>query len=253
MDENGSEGSERMSVIPRWLQLTSAGLAAVAAFLGVPTFTYQLGQDNGSAGAARAIADFDRVQEELANAQTQVAELEEENAKLRSENDRLSRAADSGGAGTEPSSEQLGPSEVSTALPQAVEADDETSPGVFRTTGDEPIVVGAGGDIDIDSLEPDWGVRTSSDQDFGPSTSTNSIGADSRVKFAFVRNRPTFAECEAQTVFDNIVRTEQTVEGQQMCVWSSQGRTAYVRVADIDRENETMSFDIVVWKLPSDP
>lgn len=45
----------------------------------------------------------------------------------------------------------------------------------------------------------------------------------------------------------------QTVVGQHLCVRSNEGRWAYVHIAAIDTENDTVSFDITVWKLTTDP
>lgn len=135
----------------------------------------------------------------------------------------------------------------------ATEADFDDST-IYRQTGEVPVVVAGGANIDLDSPESDWGVRTSNDHDFGPSGAVLSIGRrDSEVKFALVKDQPTVEDCQSQTVFDNFVDIPQTVVGQRMCVWSSQGRVAYVEIADIDKENDTMSFDIVVWKLETDP
>jgi hypothetical protein len=71
---------------------------------------------------------------------------------------------------------------------------------------------------------------------------------------AIVGAPPTIEDCEAQTVRQGgSLEASQTVVGEQMCVRSGEGRWAYVRIAAIDTEAETMSFDIVVWKLQSDP
>ena len=116
------------------------------------------------------------------------------------------------------------------------------------------MVVGAGYGIDIDSQEPDWGIEGTGGDDFGVSSGAQSIfgGSFGDVKFAIVDETPTFPECEAQTALQIVVEVEQTVVGQKMCVLSSERRRAYVRIADIDTEADTISFDITVWKLPTD-
>lgn len=126
------------------------------------------------------------------------------------------------------------------------------SPRIFRQS-DGPVVVSPGRGIDLDSQAPDWGVRGSGDTDFGVSSSGNTIFSSDRTEFAFVREVPSLAECERQTAIEPIVPLAQTVEDQKMCVYTNQGRTAYVRIASIDDERDTMSFDILVWSLDTDP
>ena len=69
---------------------------------------------------------------------------------------------------------------------------------------------------------------------------------------AVVDGRPTLEECERQTVLRSLT-TAETVVGQNLCVQSSDKRWAYARIAAIDRSASTMAFEIVVWKLASDP
>jgi hypothetical protein len=111
-----------------------------------------------------------------------------------------------------------------------------------------PVVVPAQYGIDFDSLEPDWGVAPGSG-DLYVSPTVSSI---TTRKLAIVGD-PTLAQCEAATDIDINLEPAETVVDQQVCVQSSNGRWAYVRIADIDRDAETMSFDIVVWKLDTDP
>jgi hypothetical protein len=102
--------------------------------------------------------------------------------------------------------------------------------------------------IDLDSSAPDWDVKPGGG-DIYVSPSVSSI---TTKKLAIVRD-PTFAKCEAATDVDINLEPAETVVGQQVCILTSNGRWAYVRIADIDADAETMSFDIVVWKLPTDP
>lgn len=74
-----------------------------------------------------------------------------------------------------------------------------------------------------------------------------------REKLAIVKDSPTLQDCEAQTVLQTFLTSGQTVVGQKPCVQTSDGRWAYVQLTAIDRSARTMSFKIVVWKLPTDP
>jgi hypothetical protein len=180
--------------------------------------------------------------------------LEAETTRLESENEQLSATATSLEAENEELARQLDDNvEAETpATTTAREAGDD--PGVFRETSGTPLLLGAGSGADIDSQASNWGVDGPG-EDFGVSSSGNSISGRSfgDVKFSLVDAPPTFAECEAQTVSQTFVEIAETVVGQKMCVLTTEGRRAYVHIAAMDPEAETISFDVVVWKLPTDP
>jgi hypothetical protein len=121
---------------------------------------------------------------------------------------------------------------------------------VFRETDGAPVVVASC--IDLDSQEPDWGVGSRSFKDlcvaFGASGSARVTGT-----LAVLDDPPGLADCEEQTVLRRSTTTAETVLRQDLCARSSDKRWAHVRIAAIDRSAGTMSFDIVVWKLASDP
>jgi hypothetical protein len=100
--------------------------------------------------------------------------------------------------------------------------------------------------IDLDSSAPDWDVKPGSG-DIYVSPFVSSI---TTRKLAIVRD-PTLAKCQSATDIDINLEPAETVIGQQVCIQTSNDRWAYVRIAAIDEE--TMSFDITVWKLPTDP
>jgi hypothetical protein len=100
--------------------------------------------------------------------------------------------------------------------------------------------------IDLDSSAPDWDVKPGSG-DIYVSPFVSSI---TTRKLAIVRD-PTLAKCQSATDIDINLEPAETVIGQQVCIHTSNDRWAYVRIAAIDEE--TMSFDITVWKLPTDP
>jgi hypothetical protein len=122
--------------------------------------------------------------------------------------------------------------------------------GVFRQTGADPVVVPEQFGIDLDTQESNWGISPYAPPDVYVAPGVDSVRGNI---LAIVRARPTLEDCEAQTVLQRFLTRAQTVVGQQICVKSSDGRWAHVRIAAIDRSARTMSFKIVVWKLPTDP
>jgi hypothetical protein len=122
--------------------------------------------------------------------------------------------------------------------------------GVFRQTGADAVAVPERFGIDLDTQESNWGISPFAPPDIYVAPGVDSVRG---ITLAIVRARPAFEDCEAQTVLQRYLTRAQTVVGQQMCVKSSDGRWAHVRIAAIDRSAKTMSFKIVVWKLPTDP
>jgi hypothetical protein len=122
---------------------------------------------------------------------------------------------------------------------------------VFRETGGAPVVVASC--IDLDSQEPDWGAGSRSHKDLCASFGANGAARILATRLAVVDDPPKRADCEQQAALRPSTTTAETVPGQHLCVRSSDKRWAHVRIAAIDRSAGTMSFDIVVWKLDSDP
>jgi hypothetical protein len=207
----------------------------------VPFLTAIVGLATAVAGlyaAQRATSQRNEIEDSSASLEAQVRELSDTVrkqavtiAELRAENDRLRQdlegAAGSGASGS--SSESV---------------------EVFRQTGAVPVVVGSC--IDLDSQEPDWGVDSGGHKDlcvaFGATGSARVAG-----RVAVVDGPPTVEDCRKLTVLRRSTTTAETVVGQQLCVSSSDKRWAHVRIAAIDRSASTMSFDVAVWKLASDP
>jgi hypothetical protein len=122
---------------------------------------------------------------------------------------------------------------------------------VFRETDGAPVVVASC--IDLDSQEPDWGVGSRTHKDLCVSFGALGAASVKATRLAVVDDPPRLEDCEKQTVLRPATTTAETVPTQHLCVRSSDKRWAHVRIAAIDRSASTMSFDIVVWKLPSDP
>jgi hypothetical protein len=122
--------------------------------------------------------------------------------------------------------------------------------GVFRETDGAPAVVASC--IDLDSQEPNWGVGSRSHKDVCVSSGAMSEWINA-TRLTVVDGPPTLQDCQKQTVLRRSTTAAETVVGRHMCVRSSEDRWARLRIAAIDTSANTMSFDIVVWKLPSDP
>jgi hypothetical protein len=152
---------------------------------------------------------------------------------------------------------------ASAAPPSTTDSTDNTTGGteapttsstrraeVFRQTGADAVAVPERFGIDLDTQESNWGISPFAPPDVYVAPGVDSVRGNT---LAIVRARPALEDCEAQTVLQRFLTRAQTVVGQQMCVKSSDGRWAHVRIAAIDRSAKTMSFKIVVWKLPTDP
>jgi hypothetical protein len=122
---------------------------------------------------------------------------------------------------------------------------------VFRETDGAPVVVASC--IDLDSQEPNWGVGSRNHKDLCVSFGALGAASVKATRLAVVDAPPSFEDCEKETVLRPSTTTGETVLRQHLCVRSSDKRWAHVRIAAIDRSASTMSFDIVVWKLRSDP
>jgi hypothetical protein len=208
------------SITEHWLPFLTAVLVLATAVVGLyaarTTSERNEAQDNSASLEAQVRGLSDTVREQTATI-----------SKLEAENDRLQ--------------EQLG---------EAPNPGTSRPPGVFNQTGDVPVVVGSC--IDLDSQEPNWGVDAGGKKDFCVSFGANG-SARVNGRMAVVGSPPTIEDCEKLTVPLSSTTTAETVVGQHLCIRSSDDRWARGRIAAIDRAASTMSFDIVVWKLASDP
>jgi hypothetical protein len=152
-----------------------------------------------------------------------------------------------------PTSTTSGPSTSSTTTTTTPSTTTSTTleGEVFRETDGAPVVVASC--IDLDSQEPDWGAGSRSHKDLCASFGASGAARILATRLAVVDNPPRLADCEKQTVRRPSTTTAETVPRQHLCVRSSDKRWAHVQIAAIDRSASTMSFHIVVWKLPSDP
>lgn len=196
-------------------------------------------------GLATALAGFyaTRTTTELNRSDAQVQQLSDANRRLTDTNQRLeadnSRLRQQLQEATTPTTSGTTP----TSTPPSAE--------IFRQTGASPVVVRERFGIDLDTQTSNWGVSGTAPSDLYVSITRSVSGK----KLAIVKEPPTQQVCEAQTVLQTYLTPAQTVVGRRLCVQTSEGRWAYVQIAAIDTSAEprTMSFKIVVWKLPTDP
>jgi hypothetical protein len=213
---SGEKSSERRGILAA---ITQHWVPFLTALVGLATAVVSL------YAAQRAISQRNEIQDSSASLEAQVQELKAENDKQKKQLDEATDPGDS--------TSSLGP-------------------GVFRQTGKVPVVMRVFSCIDLDSQEPNWGVDSGGKKDF-----CVSFGADGSAtvngRMAVVERPPTIDDCEKLTVPLSSTTTAETVVGQHLCIRSSDKRWARGRIAAIDRAASTMSFDIVVWKLDSDP
>jgi hypothetical protein len=212
-------------VTEHWLPFLTALLTLVAAGLGV--------------WAAQLSGERSDLQVTVDNQQESLGGLETTNSSLVAENARLSEQLEREQAAT-----------TTTSIPDPNEEPEAVQEVLRASAG--PVVVPEGDGIDLDSSEDNWGV-TGGSHDFGVSSGAENLYGSSSGLIAVVPGPPDVRTCEAQTVTEQFLPGAQTVVGQHLCVRSNEGRWAYVHIAGIDPENDTISFDITVWKLSTDP
>ena len=213
------------AVTKSWLPFLTAILVLATAALGLYTKQVADQRDEAQAGSDELAAEKDELEQ-------QIAELEEQKATLQAD---LEEA-------------QQTPVTTPTASGGTTATTLDRTPEVLRQTGGTPVTIAWGNGIDLDTDAANWGVDAGTYDVFVQSTPSLS-GAE----YVLVSEPPTPASCAASTLPVNGLTSAETVVGQQFCVHTNEERWAYVRIAAIDTESRTMSFDVTVWKLPTDP
>jgi hypothetical protein len=214
------------AVTKSWLPFLTAILVLATAALGLYSKQVADQRDEAQAGS-------DELEAQTQELEQQIADLEEQKASLEAD---LAEAEQT--AITTPATRPGG--STTTTL--------DPTPEVLRQTGGTPVTIRNATGIDLDTGADNWGVNEGGTDVYvsgGPSIS----GAE----FALVTEPPTPATCAASTLPVSSINAAQTVVGQQFCVHTDEERWAYVRIAAIDSEARTISFDVTVWKLPTDP
>jgi hypothetical protein len=124
----------------------------------------------------------------------------------------------------------------------------DPTPDVLRQSGGTPVTIAWGSGIDLDTDAANWGVDAQSYDVFILSSPSIAWAA-----YVLVSEPPIPATCAASTLLVTRLSSAETVVGQQFCVHTNEERWAYMRIAAIDTEARTISFDVTVWKLPTDP
>lgn len=208
------------AVTKHWLPFLTAILVLATAALGLYSKQVADQRDEAEAGSSELEAERVELQQEIADLEEQKAGLERE-----LEEAQVTTTTRDG--------------TTSTTL--------DSTPEVLRQTGGAPVTIGFGHGIDLDTDADNWGVD-------GGGTDVYAAGASiTGSQFSLVTEPPTPVTCAASTLPVGTITAAQTVVGQQFCVHTDEERWAYVRIAAIDTEARTISFEVTVWKLASDP
>lgn len=177
----------------------------------------------------------DGLEDEVAGLQEQIEELTQERDELQSTvaDLRSQQTTDT----TEP---DTGPTTgVTTPAPPG-------SSTILRQTGGDPLEVGTGYSIDLDTDAANWGVREGSNGDIYFYNSSPPYL--STYEIALVDHVPTESECENTTVRQSQLSRDQTRQGVQFCMRTNQDRWSYVHIAGIDASTGVITLDITVWE-----
>jgi hypothetical protein len=129
------------------------------------------------------------------------------------------------------------------------------APEVFRESGPSPVVIQWGRGFDLDSQAVNWGIDSGVPDIVAKldNFERHITGGPGNATFSVVDAIPTIDQCMAMTVTTSYTATAETVAGQLFCVRTNEDRWGYVRIAQISTDDRTVSFDVLVWKLPTDP
>jgi len=221
-EASGRRRGVMAAITEHWLPFLTAVLVLATAVVGLY--------------AQRTTSERNRLQDDSASLEAQVRQLSDSNSKLLATNKELEAA-----------NAKLRQQLEVTTNPTA-DTSSEVA-GVFRHTGASPLVVPGRAGVDLDSQASNWGVD-SAGKDLYVGPGAYSISGKT---LAIVKASPTLEDCQGQTVLQASLPPAQTVVGQKLCVRTSDGRWSYVQIAAIDHAARTMSFRILVWKLPTDP
>ncbi|HZM30859.1 MAG TPA: hypothetical protein VFB77_10250 [Acidimicrobiales bacterium] len=212
------------AVTKSWLPFFTAILVLATAALGLYTKQVADQRDEAQAGS-------DELEAEKQQLEQQIAELEEQKAGLEQELEAQETAV------TTPTTRG------GTTAPT-----DDATPEVLRQSGAAPVTIAWNRGIDLDTDAANWDVGSSGDVVYSSGAVSGRLS-----QFVLVTAPPTPSECAASTLPVGYLPEEQAVVGQQFCVHTDEERWAYVRIAAIDSDARTISFDVTVWKLPTDP
>lgn len=163
-------------------------------------------------------------------------DLEAQNQELREENDRLrDQAGADDGAGTDAGVDDgAGPDDSAEGASAVVS-------GVRRETN-APVQVMLHTCLDLDTTSAGWGAASvPQDLCYGDA------GVEG-ARLTIMSGVPSRADCEAQTTWQQTIASDAVAEGMHLCVQTNERRTAYAHIATVNRDAETVAFDLVVWE-----
>jgi murein DD-endopeptidase MepM/ murein hydrolase activator NlpD len=120
---------------------------------------------------------------------------------------------------------------------------------VYRETGAEPLRFNEGYGVDLDTLDEDWGVG----QIFGTldlyldsSSEGLRLGTPPGV-VAIMDGEASYEDCRRTTDLQDRLSTGETVPGTQFCLKTNGDRWAFVTILEVERAEEAIAVDVVVW------
>jgi hypothetical protein len=221
---------------------------------GIPLLIAVLGLLAALAGTwgALATADASDLEDTNASLERQIEILDGENDALGEEIEALTADRDRWKERAEgaPTGSPDTPDDGGTTTPPPTTGPSGDDSTVLRQSGTSPIVFSSSYSIDLDSDAPDWDVSDTSGAgwDLYFYTSPSSGPQLSTREVSLVDHVPTEAECDDATVLQAQLPREETRQGVQMCMRTTEDRLAYVHIASIDEDAETIAVDVIVWE-----
>lgn len=180
----------------------------------------------------------DGLEGEVTGLQAQIDELTQERDELEATvaDLRSQQTTDT----TDPADPDSGPTTgVTTPAPPG-------SSTILRQTGGDPLEVGHGYSIDLDTDAANWGVKNGNYGDLY--FNNGSSPALYTREIALVDYVPTESECENTTVRQPSLSRDQTRQGVQFCMRTNQDRWSYVHIAGINTDTGIITLDLTVWE-----
>jgi hypothetical protein len=238
------DGSRLDSFTKGWLPFLTAILVAVTAALGLYAALVTTAKASETEKADSLAKANKNLNSDNENLDSTVSSLASQNSQLTTENEKLNSTNSS----LVEENDTLRGSSTTTTKPAS------DGPEIWRESGANPVVIQFNGGFDLDSLAPNWGIDGNHDIAASYSSFERHItDSGNSSQFSIVKATPTIEACKAQTIVTERLSTAETVEGQLFCVRTSEGRSGYVRIAAINPTDRTFSFDVLIWKLPTDP
>lgn len=124
---------------------------------------------------------------------------------------------------------------------------------VYRETGDQPLRFNEGYGVDLDTLDDDWGIgRIFGTLDLYLDTSSEGLRLSTPPGVvALMDGEATYQDCDRATDLQQRLSTGETAAGTQFCLRTNGKRWAFVTILEVERVEEAIILDIIVW-APND-